>query len=253
MALTGEISANVAKFSSESKMAHGAIMVFAWIFLCPTAVFDARAAKGVLGPLWFQLHRAMQTIAVLLTVVGVIIIASDETVEITAESPSASQTHRTIGYAVLGFSLFQVLLGYGRNVISQHDAAHKDPEHPHGARRWLFNYAHWITGLLLVVLSLLNVFSGLWLGCPDENPSSDCVDGIGWVKAPVKDFYYAGVIFAIFAYVCVASLQLLVKFDKIESKTLVDTVGRHLFALVTAMSLSAAITIITIIADSDHM
>ena len=93
----------------------------------------------------------------------------------------------------------------------------------------------------------------LWLGCPDENPSEDCVDGIGWVKAPVKDFYYAGVIFAIIAYVGIASLQLLKKYGVVESASLVDTVGRHLFALVTAMSLSAAITITTIVADSDHM
>jgi len=253
MATAGLIGANVAKFSSGSKMAHGCIMVFAWVFLCPTAIFDARAAKGVLGPLWFQLHRAMQTIAVLLTIIGIIIISTDDTVEITAESPAASQTHSAIGYTVLAFSIFQVLLGYTRNLISKHDAKHSDPDHPHGPRRWLFNYAHYATGLVLVILSLLNVFSGLWLGCPDENPSQDCVDGIGWVKAPVKDFYYAGVIFAIIAYVGIASLQLLKKFGVVESASLVDKVGRHLFALVTAMSLSAAITISTIVADSDHM
>ena len=160
MAEAGLIGANVAKFSSGSKMAHGAMMVFAWVFLCPTAIFDARAAKGVLGPLWFQLHRAMQTLAVLLTIIGIIIISTDDTVKITAESPEASQTHSNIGYTVLAFSIFQVLLGYTRNLISQHDAKHKDPDHPHGPRRWLFNYAHYATGLVLVILSLLNVFSG---------------------------------------------------------------------------------------------
>ena len=49
LAATGAVGSVDVLFSTSSKRAHGAMMIFAWVFLCPTAVVDARVAKGVLG------------------------------------------------------------------------------------------------------------------------------------------------------------------------------------------------------------
>ncbi len=245
----GLVGAKASGFSSTGKIAHGCAMVFAWVFLCPTAVFDARAGKGLLGPLWFQLHRGMQVVAVLLTIAGAVLIFMDESVKITADSPIASQRHRKIGTAVIALSIFQLLLGFARNLISQKRSSDaKDVNFPNGRRRWLFKYMHWGTGLLLVVLAYLNVFSGLWLGCSDSNRSPDCERGIGWVSAPVKDFFYIAVVFPAISYLAVAGFQLVSAPSRSGSAT--NNLVSHALALVTAVSLSASITIMTMIADT---
>ena len=56
----------------------------------------------------------------LLTIVGFILIKSDVTVDITDVSADATQLHSKIGTAVFVLSIFQMLLGYFRNIIAGH-------------------------------------------------------------------------------------------------------------------------------------
>lgn len=254
LAATGAVGSVDVLFSTSSKRAHGAMMIFAWVFLCPTAVVDARVAKGVLGPVWFKLHRLFQTLAVLLTIVGFILIKSDVTVDITDVSADATQLHSKIGTAVFVLSIFQMLLGYFRNIIAGHTKNSDHEAFPHGPYRYVFNYAHWITGAACTILGFLNVYSGIWLNCPnDPAAGSPCADGIGWIKTPVKKVYGGGVYFAIIVYVLFAVLQLLVKFQMVSDDGRLDIIGRHAFALVAAVTFSCAVTMTTIVGDSDEM
>lgn len=57
------------KFSSEQKIAHGIMMILAWVFLSPVATFTARFTKEILPAWkWFKTHMIMQIAAVTLTV-----------------------------------------------------------------------------------------------------------------------------------------------------------------------------------------
>lgn len=242
---------------------HGIFMILAWMFLCPTAVADARFAKGVLPgkqgetvfvyTSWFRLHQVFQCLAVLFTIIGYIVIKSAE-LEIADNSPTESGkqsfSHKQIGTAVVVLSIVQVALGFLRNIIGgKHSEAY-----PHGRNRYIFNYAHWAVGLALVILSLNNVFSGVGLFCVEN---CDDYDSQGWVKTPIKSVYGAGVYFAVIAYLLVAMLQLAVKFGgvggyngNIYEVDIVNVVGRHALALVAAMMLACAITMAIIVSDS---
>lgn len=133
-------------------IAHGIVMVTAWIFLSPTATFIAHNLKFV-GPTWFLLHKYMQLAAILLTIVGFIIIYVDL-------EEFQTGTHETLGVLVLAFCLTQGLLGFLRNVISGKPNDPKDPQ-DHGPRRWIFNYMHWTLGATTTVLAVITVFFGL--------------------------------------------------------------------------------------------
>lgn len=222
-------------FGNSKKMAHGAMMVFAWVFLGPTAMFDARFMKKVLDPLWFKIHMYSMITVVALTFVSIIIIVTDETV-VYADLLDDSKVHAQAGIAIMVLAGFQMTIGLLRKKISNH----QDGEKGHGSRRWLFNYMHWAIGLALLCLTLWNVFTGLGLGG-------------GWVKSPVQDFYYVAVGLGVGCFVVIELLKMPGYIARKKDGDYGDTVkviSRHAFAIVTASTLASAITITTIIADS---
>ena len=138
-------------------------MILAWIFLCPTAIIDARAAKGVLTKGgWYKLHRNCQMLAVTLTIIGYVLITSDETVKIDEESSDTRRQHQLIGTVVTFLSIFEVCHGLLRNIISGAKKEGYDKEkHPHGPRRIIFNVLHILTGITLIFLAWSNVYRHL--------------------------------------------------------------------------------------------
>jgi hypothetical protein len=63
MCTTGEVSA-ISTASNKGRIAHGALMLLAWLLFSPVASFIARQLKQQLGGgKWFDLHRYMQVSA----------------------------------------------------------------------------------------------------------------------------------------------------------------------------------------------
>ena len=70
-------SALLTFFNSATFFHTGVLLVFAWLFLSPTAVFEWPMESGTLNPLMKKLHRGMQGLATFLTFLAMIIPASD--------------------------------------------------------------------------------------------------------------------------------------------------------------------------------
>ncbi|KAK1885269.1 putative ferric-chelate reductase 1 [Dissostichus eleginoides] len=114
---------------------HGVLMMTVWMWMVSTAIFIARHYKNVwpektvLGQkLWFQLHRTIMVLAVLLT--------------------AHAGSHPYIGCTVMVLSLIQLIMG----------ALRPAPDSP---RRIIFNWMHLVTGTAGQVLAVACVFLGV--------------------------------------------------------------------------------------------
>jgi hypothetical protein len=250
LAAVGAVDVTIVKFATGLKQAHGLCMILAWIFLCPTAIIDARAAKGVLTKGgWYRLHRNCQMLAVVLTIAGYFLIRSDKSVLIDENSSDTRRQHQLIGNVVTFLSIFQICLGLLRNIISGANKEGYDKEkHPHGPRRIIFNVLHILTGIALIFLSWNNVMTGTYINCAGDA----CDEMEGWVKKPVQSVIAAGTYFALIAYILMGILQLAKNKGYVSSETIVDVVGRHVLAAVAALTFAAAVTAITIVYDSNN-
>eukprot|EP00041_Stephanoeca_diplocostata_P013671 m.241753 g.241753 ORF g.241753 m.241753 type:complete len:634 (+) comp19422_c0_seq1:174-2075(+) len=245
---TTAVGAEETKFSSTHKIVHGAMMVLAWVFLSPVASFTARFSKRIVEPIWFKMHMYMQISAVFLTIVATIIVSQDELVDYNelvdrgcddTGAMQCSSTHAQLGVAICVLALFQVFLGIFRKKISKETPETKK-QHPHGPRRWLFNYMHWTTGLVLLLTTLVNVAIGL--GLNDD-----------WVKKPASRFFLTVVIIGVACFLLIEAVRLRRKQTGSKHGQLEDSLTRHLYALMASSALAGAVTIIVVIADSDDV
>ncbi|KAF3836483.1 hypothetical protein F7725_029041, partial [Dissostichus mawsoni] len=114
---------------------HGVLMMTVWMWMVSTAIFIARHYKNVwpektlLGQkLWFQLHRTIMVLAVLLTAVAFTL----PFIYRMGWSKHAG-SHPYIGCTVMVLSLIQLIMG----------ALRPAPDSP---RRIIFNWMHLVTG-----------------------------------------------------------------------------------------------------------
>eukprot|EP00045_Choanoeca_perplexa_P011822 m.126804 g.126804 ORF g.126804 m.126804 type:complete len:700 (-) comp15782_c0_seq3:33-2132(-) len=160
----GSLTSSTPTLARDKTIAHGILMLLAWVGLSPLGTYIARYYK-LAGPVWFQLHRGAQVVAVLLALVGWVIILTDNDV-------GKQGTHHRMGMATIALAFVQVLLGAFRNQISGFDKeAASDPD-DHGPRRWLFNYLHWIVGRTLLVFAPATVYYGLDVLGAEDAPKS---------------------------------------------------------------------------------
>ncbi|KAJ4925459.1 hypothetical protein JOQ06_018189 [Pogonophryne albipinna] len=129
---------------------HGVLMLTVWMWMVSTAIFIARHYKNVwpektvLGQkLWFQLHRTMMVLAVLLTAVAFTL----PFIYRMGWSKHAG-SHPYIGCTVMVLSLIQLIMG----------ALRPAPDSP---RRIIFNWMHLVTGTAGQVLAVACVFLGV--------------------------------------------------------------------------------------------
>lgn len=118
------------------------LLIIGWGVLFPVGIVIARCFKE-LDPLWFKLHRAIQSLGVLLGVVGLalgFVIAGGWGGRFTV--------HRNLGLAATILGLAQIPAIRWRPALS----------HP---RRRLWNLFHWWTGRAAVLLAVANIFYGL--------------------------------------------------------------------------------------------
>lgn len=120
-------------------VAHGWLMTISVGVMFPIGIIFPIAFKDA-GPLWFQLHRAIQTVGFLAFTVGFGIGLSD--------GHRTEVLHLALGIASFAFAVLQVTALFFR------------PEKDKPARKW-WNYCHWASGYTCVGLGIANIYIGL--------------------------------------------------------------------------------------------
>lgn len=163
--------------------AHGLCMAIAWAILVPLAVASS-AIRELLSFLpdgmWFQLHRALNGLGILLTVVGfgiAVHLFNEESGD--AVEHFSLKTHHTIGLVVFIFAIVQGISGVVRphapskmhsaipetdDVEEGDDVQHDTKEAGHVEKtklRSIWEYQHRIFGAVTMILGWYNCDSGI--------------------------------------------------------------------------------------------
>ncbi|KAL3939863.1 MAG: hypothetical protein SGBAC_005498 [Bacillariaceae sp.] len=108
------LSGNVIERDNTLWVVHGCLAYVAWGVLCPMAILAGLLRKYIPGQgMWYQIHRTLQSLAVLLTIMSVVvaIAALNQETPDTASaghfSPDFAEGHRTIGLVILVLAILQ--------------------------------------------------------------------------------------------------------------------------------------------------
>ncbi|GIL86228.1 hypothetical protein Vretimale_13771 [Volvox reticuliferus] len=144
---------------------HGALQFTGWIALVPIGILAARhrwifAPASITG-LWFQIHRAVQMIAVVLIIAGFVLPwtsfdSNDEQQIIGVDHETRMSSDPLLSsHEALAIMLMVVL---GLHII----VAIVRPK-PDAPRRRVWNMVHWWTGRSLALIAVVNVLIGITL------------------------------------------------------------------------------------------
>ncbi|XP_051970589.1 putative ferric-chelate reductase 1 isoform X1 [Xyrauchen texanus] len=129
---------------------HGAIMLIAWMSTVSAGVIMARYFKpdwpesSILGQkVWFQLHRMLMTLTVLLTLVGFVLPFMYR-----GGWSKRAGIHPYLGCVVMALAVIQPLMALFRPA-------------PDASRRYIFNWMHFGTGTLAQVVAVVTIFLGI--------------------------------------------------------------------------------------------
>jgi len=127
---------------------HGILMVFSLAILAPVASMVARYGKDQPNDLWFQAHRNTQISSTCIAVLAFIIAL------LMVDGSHFEFWHGQFGVAIVAWIILQTLSGILR------------PHKPEGTielprARKIFNFVHPLSGLLLMVGSIIQIFGGL--------------------------------------------------------------------------------------------
>lgn len=147
----GSSSSQPLSASSPGKTSHGVLMVIGWGQLTLLGSIVARYGKIALpAPKWFKIHLGMQMIGFIVSVAGMAVIFA------TNSSHFSTPWHAQLGLAVMIGGFLQILMGIFR---PQAPDANKKTEKTRA--RVAFEWIHGIWGKLLLVASIIAIFSGL--------------------------------------------------------------------------------------------
>ncbi|XP_063794830.1 putative ferric-chelate reductase 1 isoform X2 [Pseudophryne corroboree] len=138
-------------------IAHGSLMLIAWMTTGSTGMIMARymksaAGKPVLGKAaWFQTHFFLMVLTVILTIIAFIMVFVEA-----AGWSYGTGAHPVIGCIVMVLSFFQPIAALFR-------------PHPDNSRRFIFNWAHRLNALVIKILAVTAIFLGLIL--VDQSPT----------------------------------------------------------------------------------
>ena len=136
--------------------AHGTVMVFSWMFFAPTGILIGRygrllrigGRRKLLGEtIWFQVHRLALSLTAFATLLGffLILVQTQATwIDINSDGQLLF-THSILGILIVCFATVQVWMALFRC-------------HPDSRFRFIYNWAHRITGLLAFLLSIPTIF-----------------------------------------------------------------------------------------------
>jgi len=139
-----EAPAPVASSLKASLVAHAVLMGLSWVVLVPSGVLIARYLKGA-GPIWFQLHRAINSLGVLMFFIAWIIGL--------AEGSRTSKTHLSLGSIAVILGVLQVV----NALLRPHAPDAGGPT----KQRFIWFLIHSNAGRLAIILAIANVFVGL--------------------------------------------------------------------------------------------
>ncbi|XP_051537828.1 putative ferric-chelate reductase 1 [Myxocyprinus asiaticus] len=129
---------------------HGAIMLIAWMSTVSAGVIMARYFKldwpesNILGQkVWFQLHRMLMTLTVLLTLVGFVLPFMYR-----GGWSKRAGIHPYLGCVVMALTVIQPVMALFRPA-------------PDASRRYIFNWMHFGTGTLAQIVAVVTVFLGI--------------------------------------------------------------------------------------------
>eukprot|EP00884_Botryococcus_braunii_P020368 jgi/Botrbrau1/7014/Bobra.0165s0043.1 len=122
---------------------HGYIMVISWGILIPLGAMVAASLKRF-DPLWFQIHRVVQSIAYLAAIVGMGIGLYMRDYLGTYEE----YVHRVVGLVVMGLGLLQVMA-----LLLRPSKEHRFA--------WLWSGYHQFVGVVAILLAFTNAILGM--------------------------------------------------------------------------------------------
>ncbi|KAK9837455.1 hypothetical protein WJX81_003838 [Elliptochloris bilobata] len=131
-------------------VAHGVLMVVAWVFILPISVAVARTCKGFRTPLWFHVHRVLGVLALAMALAGLGL--GIWLWQATGYgSTGVLVAHVALGLIIVGLGLLQGLAL----------AMRPNPKH---RLRWAWNlYHHWV-GRIALLGAFANAMLGFALG-----------------------------------------------------------------------------------------
>ncbi|XP_073720343.1 putative ferric-chelate reductase 1 [Misgurnus anguillicaudatus] len=129
---------------------HGACMLIAWMSSVSAGVIIARYFKpdwperNILGQkVWFQLHRALMTLTVLLTLVGFVLPFMYR-----GGWSKRAGLHPYLGCVVMVLAVIQPVMALFRPA-------------PDASRRYIFNWMHFGTGTIAQIVAVIAIFLGI--------------------------------------------------------------------------------------------
>ncbi|KAJ8409511.1 hypothetical protein AAFF_G00229120 [Aldrovandia affinis] len=129
---------------------HGAFMLIAWMTAASTGIIIARYFKPswpdrtIFGQkVWFQVHRALMTLAVLLTSIGFILPFIYR-----GKWSNRAGVHPYLGCTVMALAVIQPIMAMFR-------------PHPDSPRRYIFNWMHRGAGTSAVIIAVAAMFLGV--------------------------------------------------------------------------------------------
>ncbi|CAF1480850.1 unnamed protein product [Didymodactylos carnosus] len=137
-------------------IAHGSIMIFAWILIVPTGILVARYFKKIIftkdrklcgEAIWFAFHRLLMSTVAILTIVGFLFIFAYKQGSWTKRSSSTKSefAHSITGIIIISFTFLQPIIALFRC-------------HPESRYRFIYNGIHGFIGFSIFILSIVTLF-----------------------------------------------------------------------------------------------
>ena len=126
-------------------LVHILFMVLGWLVVLPAGIFVAALMREKLKAkgMWFKMHRGLMSAGLVIATVGVAMAM--------ANIPSHGDTaHKIVGLVVMVFAWLQPLNALVRG----------HPEEPKPTKRVVWEYVHKMSGRIMLILALVNVFLG---------------------------------------------------------------------------------------------
>ena len=147
---------------------HARLMVLAWAILVPLGIIAARYFKVTLrqdwpnrldNPAWWHFHRRTQTMAAFAMAIGFGLALVD--------GRDQAPLHQTLGFIVLGLTVFQIVAALlrgtkGGPTAPAPDGSLRGDHYDMTPRRIWFERGHKYGGAVALALSVVTILTGLW-------------------------------------------------------------------------------------------
>jgi cytochrome b561 len=178
--LGGAVEQNDVRKQSYWK-AHGFIAGIAWGLLCPLAIAASVLRKLFNGSLWFEIHRALNTMVVLATIIAfslAVAAINQETPE--GVSPQhfnpRPYPHRLVGLFIFIIAIVQALLGFFRPHVPEEGEKKSSV-------RFVWEIVHRCLGFICLGMAIYQVQSGIKIYLSIFDSSANYLLVIFWTVA----------------------------------------------------------------------